>query len=107
MGGFAEEITIEIYDAAGNVVKKIDSNALSSGDHSVEWDGTNQHGEDLPEGNYTFSVSAKDASGAEVNAVELVVGLISSVRFEGGSAMLVVDGREISFSNVLEIGLNN
>ncbi len=107
LGSFAAEVTVEIYDNAGNVVRKIDANAMSSGDHSVEWDGTNEHGEELPEGNYTFSVSAKDAAEIEINAVELVVGLITAVRFEGGSAMLVVGGRDISFSNVLEIGLNN
>ncbi len=107
LGSFADEVKVEIYDTAGNLVKTIDANALSSGDHSVTWDGTNEHGEEMPEGDYTFSVSAKDASGGEITATELVVGLISAVRFESGSAMLVVGGREISFSNVLEIGLNN
>lgn len=106
LGEFSEDVMVEIRDQAGNVIKKIDVNALSSGDHSVEWDGTNEHGEEMPEGDYTFSVTAKDVNGVELNARELVVGLISSVRFESGSAVLVVGGREISFSSVLEIGQN-
>jgi len=107
LGSFADEVKVEIYDTAGNVVKTIDASAMSSGNHNVEWDGTNEHGEELPEGDYTFSVTATDAAGGEVNAIELMVGLISSVRFEGGSAMLVIGGRDVSFSNVLEIGLHN
>lgn len=107
LGEFADDVVVQVRDQAGNIVKSIEANALSSGDHSVEWDGSNDHGEDLPEGDYTFSVVAKDANGVEVNATELIVGLISAVRFENGSAMLVVGGREISFSSVLEIGLNN
>lgn len=107
LNGFADEVEIEVKDQAGNVVKTINANALSSGDHSVEWDGTNEHGEEMPEGDYSFTVKAKDASGIDVGARELVVGLISSVRFENGAAVLVVGGREISFSSVLEIGLNS
>ncbi len=107
LAGFAEEVEVQVYDQAGNLVRTIEAGALASGKHSVAWDGENDNGEEFPEGNYSFSVKAKDASGGDVATRPLVVGLISSVRFEGGSAVLMVNGREIAFSSVLEIGINS
>jgi len=106
LAGFAEKVEVQVYDQAGNLVRTIESDALASGKHSVTWDGESDNGEDFPDGNYYFSVKAEDGDGNNVGARALVVGLISAVRFEGGSAVLMVNGREIAFSDVIEIGVN-
>ena len=41
------------------------------------------------------------------NATALMTGLVQAVRFDGGNAMLIVNGSEITFANVLEISLEN
>jgi len=54
-------------------------------------------------GDYTFSVAAKDDQGDPVSAATYLKGVIESVKFENGMAMLVVNGHEIPFSQVLEV----
>lgn len=104
LSAFAQDIEVQVMDQAGNVVRVLKTNSLAEGDHAITWDGKNDHGEEVPEGNYSFSVSAKDGDGNSIYATAMIKGLIASVRFENGSAVLIVNGREINFSNVLEIG---
>jgi hypothetical protein len=58
----------------------------------------------LPEGNYTFSVVAKDSDGNPVETSTISKGLVSAVKYQDGVAILIVDGKEIRFADVLEIG---
>jgi len=107
LSSFAEKVEVQVYDQAGNLVRTIETNGLAAGKHSVIWDGEGNNGEDFPEGEYSFTVTATDGNGTEISSYALMVGMISSVRFENGAAVLMVNGREIAFSNVLEIGVNS
>ncbi len=104
LDGSADEVTIEIRDEAGVVVKTISAKSMSSGEQSVEWDGKDDEGGELAEGNYTFNVEATDVDGNVIDATELTKGLVSAVRYVNGSAILVIDDREILFSDVMQIG---
>ena len=37
--------------------------SLNAGFHDLAWDGTDADGNDVPHGNYTFSVEATDSNG--------------------------------------------
>ncbi len=106
LGGFADDVEIVIVDELGNEVRRIERNGLSSGQQSVEWDGKDADGNRLDEGNYSFQVTAAKSDGTAVRALPLINGVISSVRYENGSAVLIVGDLEIAFSDVLEIGTN-
>ncbi len=107
LGSNAKDVTIKITNEAGTVVRTISPGALDAGKQSVSWDGKNNNGEDLPEGNYKFTVDAKDKSGDLVDVTTIMVGPISSVKYENGAAVLMVNGERIAFSDVQEIGLAN
>ncbi len=104
IGAFADTVEVTIKDAAGNTVKTIGMNSVAEGDHTITWDGTNEDGRDLPPGEYSFSVSATNAAGEEVAADTVMIGLISAVRYTSSGAIFMVNGREIPFSSVLELG---
>ena len=106
LGDFAENTTVTISDAAGNTVRTLEVSSLSSGQQRINWDGKDNNGNRLPEGTYSFQVDAQDKSGDKIAATPLVVGTISSVRYENGGAILMINGREVAFSSVLEIGTN-
>lgn len=102
--GFADTAEITIRDRAGQVVRVIEMHSVSPGDHSFVWDGLNNDGVALPQGEYNFSVEATNADGDVISAIPMMVGIIESVRYSGAGAIFVVNGEEIPFSSVLELG---
>jgi flagellar basal-body rod modification protein FlgD len=98
----AETATVKIYDDAGNVVRTLNG-STTKGLNSITWDGTNDRGETVGSGNYTFKVQAADKTGATLDASTYMSGKVSGVRFKSNGAVFVIDGVEIPLSNILEI----
>lgn len=102
--GYANEVTVTINDSAGNRVRTIYLNDITEGTHDLTWDGLNDDGYAVSAGSYTFEVEATDIDGKEVSAMTLIRGMIEGVRYDDGYAVLVVNGIEMSFGSILEIG---
>jgi hypothetical protein len=51
------EVSIEVYDIRGSLLRKLGSNNQSSGTHHVVWDGTMDDGQDVTSGIYIVTVS--------------------------------------------------
>lgn len=102
--GMADDVEVRILDEAGNVVRTLTAKAMAGGNQSLSWDGEDARGKRVPAGTYHFEVSATDGGGNPVGLIPLMVGTISSVRYESGSAVLVVNGQDMPFSQVLSIG---
>ncbi len=103
LNGFSDEVSVKIVDSAGNTVRTLTARGMPKGIQSITWDGQNDNGEDMPSGEYTFVVEAKDKDGNSISATTLVTGLIESVRYDNGNAILIVDGAEINLADVLEV----
>jgi len=101
---FADTVDITIRDQAGQVVRVINMQAVSKGDQQLTWDGMTDDGRSLPAGTYNFSVEATNANGTEIPSVPVMIGIIESVRYSNAGAIFVVNGEEIPFSSVLELG---
>jgi len=50
-------VTLKIYDLSGKVVSTLISQNLTSGNHSVIWNGKNISNEELPSGFYVYEIS--------------------------------------------------
>jgi flagellar hook assembly protein FlgD len=61
----------------------------------------------VPAGDYTFTITAKDASGKSVAASTYTEGRVSEVRFENGNVLLMVGGRSIHIGDVISVRDNN
>src|SRR6476619_3843620 len=57
--------TINIKDSTGALVYS-GNYTVNAGQQNFQWDGRGNNGTKYPDGNYTLSVSAKDASGSSV-----------------------------------------
>ncbi|RMG63736.1 MAG: flagellar hook capping protein [Calditrichaeota bacterium] len=99
----AREVTIEIVNENGKVVRTIQQKNLAAGDHTVSWDGRDDDGADMPEGTYTFRVSAQDGEGNPLDVTTYLSGRITGVRYGQGGAVLMVGHIEIALSDVYEI----
>jgi len=99
----AADVQVTITDANGNTVRTIDAGAMPSGDNNIQWDGTDDNGNPVSAGNYTFSVSATDTSGNSITGTPYVLGTVQGVKYSSSGASLLVDGAEIDFSNIQEV----
>lgn len=99
----AKNVSIRITDQDGAVVRVIEENGMQRGEHTLSWDGKNNNGTQLPEGEYHFSVEAFDASGNTIPSSTFVIGIINGVRYADGGAVFLIGSQEVAFSSIIEI----
>jgi len=99
----AESVIVKIYDETGNLVHTINARELNTGDNTITWDGRDEKGTKMKEGNYRFSVESKDGNGANIGASLFIYGIISGVRFKNTGTYFTINGIEVSLSDIEEI----
>ncbi|MBU2492265.1 MAG: flagellar hook capping protein [Bacteroidetes bacterium] len=99
----AHEVNVNIYDSMGTLVKVMENVDSSKGDHKLSWDFTDNKGEKLPSGDYSFEIVAKASTGDELFVTQYRVGEIGAVRYTENGAVLMVDGVQYNLSDVYEI----
>ena len=99
----AGNVTIQISDSSGNLVRQINAGNKDTSVQSIGWDGKNQQGTALPDGTYTFKVLAADQKGQAVTATTYQLGTVDGVSFQNGTAYFQVGGNKIGFSDILSI----
>ena len=80
----ASEVTVLIKDSKGQVVKSMNLGPRSAGNVEFKWDGKNEDGALVPDGEYQVSVEAQSESGADVEAYATITGRVAKVRFVDG-----------------------
>jgi flagellar basal-body rod modification protein FlgD len=94
--------TIKILDKDGLLVRS-QAGSTSIGKHVVTWDGKDDNGNTLPNGIYTVSVDAKDASGNKVAANTTGFGIVNGVETTTKGAVLNIGALQIATDKVLAI----
>ncbi len=99
----ADLVSISILNSAGSVVRTESGLATEGGNHQWEWDGKNDRGQEMPQGQYTFSISAFDGAGDEVPSTAMITGTVSGIRYRDGSALVLIGETELRMSDVQEV----
>ncbi len=107
LGGYAQEVVVEIYDAEGNLVRTIDAEGMAQGDNYMEWDGRDENGNLLSKGVYSIKVSATDVTGNPVYAESFISGEVTGIRYDQSGAVLVLGELTVNFGDVTEIFNNS
>lgn len=94
------DVVIDIQNVLGTVVRTLTPGAQPSGDQGVVWDGNDDLGNPLPEGNYTYHVLAVGGGNRQVPVQPFFKGLVDAVRMTDSGILLTVEGREIPLSQV-------
>lgn len=99
----ADSVNVAITDSAGNVVRNMQLGSQSSGDVPFQWDGLDDAGKPLVDGNYKFSATAV-LGGVKSSATTMSYGLVNSV-MQGtqGATLNVGQMGEVSLSSVKQI----
>ena len=99
----ASPVEIEVKDASGAVVRKIDLGSQSAGRVAFEWDGNDADGNRLPPGDYTLACNIV-VDGAPQAAQVLMSAEVQSVTLSGYDILLnLAGGSQIPFGQVNEI----
>jgi len=99
----SSSVFTNIYDETGSLVKYIENGPLGEGKQSVEWDGTDNGGNPLPEGIYKFEVMAVDANGDKVQTATYISDRVTGVTFNNGVTYLLAGGMKIPIGDVKEV----
>jgi len=95
--------TIKIMDDKGSLVRVIESGVTDTQKQKFVWDGKNQQGATLPDGQYSFQVSAVDAQGAAIGVNTTMVGKVDGVSLDQGKAYLQIGSNKVPLSEIIAI----
>jgi flagellar basal-body rod modification protein FlgD len=98
-----DKVVITIKDANGKVVNTQNLGAQSAGTLHFAWDGTDDSGNALTAGKYSFSVAASKA-GTAVDATALNAGTVTAVTLAASGLSLQLDNNNsVGYSDVKQI----
>jgi flagellar basal-body rod modification protein FlgD len=104
LGQAVDEVKISIHDKAGVLVRNLTLGEQSAGLVNWQWDGLNNDGVSVADGNYTFSVEAKSAGKVVTDATALAFGMVNSVmQGKQGVTMSVGSLGDVALSEVRQI----
>ncbi|HUX07030.1 MAG TPA: FlgD immunoglobulin-like domain containing protein [Acidobacteriota bacterium] len=99
----AESVTVKINDSSGTAVRTIELGGKEAGQHEVFWDGLNDAGEAVSDGNYTFSVTAKGEEDATLTLTLFANVLVEGITFSDGYVYLISGDQKYLLSDVAEV----
>ena len=99
----ADDVTVSINDAAGNLVRKLDLGPRDTGVNVVAWDGLTANGTAAPAGAYSFKVDAVQG-GQAVGSTALSLGMVNSVSQNSQGVQLNLAGNtSVGYADVRQI----
>jgi len=104
LGSAADNVQIVVKNSAGKEVHTIDVGAGAAGTMPLAWDGKDDAGVLLANGNYSYAVTAKRGGQALTDAYSLAVGIVGSVSTNAQGVKLNVAGLgSIAMADVKQI----
>jgi len=99
----AANVSINVMDGSGQVVRTFQPGAQRAGAQTFEWDGRDTSGKRVANGTYNFQVSASDSTGLPVPVSTEVKGLVSEITYQNGAPEVVVGGAHVSLADLTSI----
>ena len=76
---------------------------MNAGQQNFQWDGRDNNGVQWPAGNYTMSITAKDASGQAVSVPTEIEGLVDSVDLTKNPPVLSIGGQTFTLDKIKRV----
>jgi flagellar basal-body rod modification protein FlgD len=102
VGTGATGATITIKNASGQTVYT-GPVSFGSGAQSFTWNGKNTAGVQQPDGMYTYSIDARNASNNQVAVTTKLTGVVTSVETVSGNIVLHIGNQTVPISDVLAV----
>jgi flagellar basal-body rod modification protein FlgD len=99
----ASKCNIEVKDATGATVRKIEIKNVKAGAQQMMWNGKTDEGGSAPPGDYTLAVEAFGSNGKKLYVQTKAEGQITGVNFTAHGAVLLMGKQQINLSDVKSI----
>jgi len=99
-GSSATTATLHIYDASGNEVGSRALGAVNGGRQTIDLGDATKG---LGDGNYTYSIDAKNAAGDPVSVTTYMTGRVTGVSSDPNGLMLNIGTLTVPYANVIQI----
>lgn len=99
----AEQVSVNIMDANGNIVRSLTGGVTAAGESTIAWDGKDANGTQLPAGAYSVAVTGTDVAGNTFACSPFIRGTVEGINFAGSSPLMVIGGLEVPFSDLLRV----
>jgi flagellar basal-body rod modification protein FlgD len=96
-------LTVNIANSSGATVYTGNYSANAGNQQPFIWNGLGNDGTQYPDGNYTMTATAKDASGNNVAVTTAVEGTVSSVDLTQSPPLLWINGQSYTLSQIQSI----
>ncbi len=101
----ATDVQVQILDANGQSVRTMTLGPMQSGSHALSWDGLDDAGNPLAQGEYQAVIHAVDAQGNPVATNMTQQGVVTAVQFMQNEPQFVIAGLAVPQSAIVEIRL--
>jgi flagellar basal-body rod modification protein FlgD len=100
-------ITVVVYDSTGTAVRRMGSGSgrIEAGIYNIEWDGKNNDGYTVQDGEYTYKVTALNAKNQYTDVATETKGTVSGITSYYGKSYLMVDGQRVDPDSVESVTL--
>jgi flagellar basal-body rod modification protein FlgD len=102
LGTAASQALLTVSDASGKVVYA-GTGGTAQGANQFNWNGQDNNGNQLPDGTYTLTVTAKAADGSPVTSAVSSQGVVSEIDMSSGTPKLVVGGMELGLGDIANV----
>lgn len=85
------EVTVYVYDSNGTKVATLSQGEVEAGSYLISWDGTDDEGNSLEDGEYSYVVMANTGNGYKELKSHLS-GTVNTVSYQNGKGYLMVRG---------------
>lgn len=100
--GPADNVTIRIFDPAGNLVRTLVEGNPEQGNASLMWDGKDAEGDQVSAGTYAL-VPGANYQGLPTSVTSGAAGIVTGVRYQDGLPILITDEGEAPLSAVSRV----
>jgi flagellar basal-body rod modification protein FlgD len=99
----ADSVKVDIFDAAGDLVRSLNLGAREDGVNVLAWDGLTNSGTAAPDGQYRFKVEAIQG-GQPLSSTALHLGLVGSVsQGSQGVQLNLLGDEQVSYADIRQI----
>jgi flagellar basal-body rod modification protein FlgD len=99
----AASVHVFITDGAGDPLRKINLGQVKQGSHAIPWDGLDDDGDSVADGNYRYKVAAQSSDNASIPVELFMRGKVSGVKFMDGKPVVIMNGQAIEPRDIMEM----
>jgi len=96
-------ITVAIYNQLGKEIRTINAGWNEAGEYSLNWDGKDNLGDNVADGEYTFAVFGQNILGNYITVDTYSTGEVTGVTHSSGVPYLILGDKKVALSNIIDV----